>query len=99
MFASSANGRIGLHFHGLTGVVEMGGIGIWQLVIVLLIVFLLFGTKRLKGLGSDVGEAIQGFRKSMGGDQDVNAPGAAHVQQQPPVTTQAAQQPQADRQA
>lgn len=28
----------------------MGGIGIWQLVIVLLIVFLLFGTKRLKGL-------------------------------------------------
>lgn len=49
----------------------MGGIGIWQLVIVLLIVFLLFGTKRLKGLGSDVGEAIQGFRKSMGGDQDV----------------------------
>ncbi|NIE74505.1 twin-arginine translocase TatA/TatE family subunit [Pantoea sp. Tr-811] len=73
----------------------MGGIGIWQLVIVLLIVFLLFGTKRLKGLGSDVGEAIQGFRKSMGGDE---APGAPHVQQQPPVTQQAAQQPQADRQ-
>lgn len=39
----------------------MGGIGIWQLVIVLLIVFLLFGTKRLKGLGSDVGEAIRVF--------------------------------------
>ncbi|HDS1681368.1 TPA: twin-arginine translocase TatA/TatE family subunit [Pseudomonas putida] len=77
----------------------MGGIGIWQLVIVLLIVFLLFGTKRLKGLGSDVGEAIQGFRKSMGGDHDACAPGAANVQQQPSVTAQAAQQPQADRQA
>ncbi|MBH3413347.1 MULTISPECIES: twin-arginine translocase TatA/TatE family subunit [Pseudomonas] len=75
----------------------MGGIGIWQLVIVLLIVFLLFGTKRLKGLGSDVGEAIQGFRKSMGGDHDVDAP--AQVQQQPPLTAQAAQQQQADRQA
>ena len=89
----------------------MGGIGIWQLVIVLLIVFLLFGTRRLKGLGSDVGEAIQGFRKSMGGDNDANAPGQAHVQQQAPLAGQAhvqqqaplagqaTQQPQADRQA
>ncbi|NER61356.1 twin-arginine translocase TatA/TatE family subunit [Pseudomonas sp. MAFF212428] len=51
----------------------MGGIGIWQLVIVLLIVFLLFGTKRLKGLGSDVGEAIQGFRKSMGNGPEAEA--------------------------
>ncbi|MFJ4453710.1 twin-arginine translocase TatA/TatE family subunit [Pseudomonas sp. NPDC089392] len=77
----------------------MGGIGIWQLVIVLMIVFLLFGTKRLKGLGSDVGEAIQGFRKSMGGDNDANAPGQPQVQQQAPLTGQATQQPQADRQA
>ncbi|MFG0766279.1 twin-arginine translocase TatA/TatE family subunit [Pseudomonas sp. TYF_15] len=77
----------------------MGGIGIWQLVIVLLIVFLLFGTKRLKGLGSDVGEAIQGFRKSMGGDNDASAAGQTHVQQQCPLNGQAAQQPQADRQA
>ncbi|ATP43523.1 twin-arginine translocase TatA/TatE family subunit [Pseudomonas kermanshahensis] len=77
----------------------MGGIGIWQLVIVLMIVFLLFGTKRLKGLGSDVGEAIQGFRKSMGGDNDVAPPGTAQVQQQAPLTGQATPQPQADRQA
>ncbi|SMF10863.1 MULTISPECIES: twin-arginine translocase TatA/TatE family subunit [unclassified Pseudomonas] len=77
----------------------MGGIGIWQLVIVLMIVFLLFGTKRLKGLGSDVGEAIQGFRKSMGGDNDVSPPGTAQVQQQAPLTGQATPQPQADRQA
>lgn len=77
----------------------MGGIGIWQLVIVLLIVFLLFGTKRLKGLGSDVGEAIQGFRKSMGGDNEVNAPVNAQVQQQCPLTGQPTQQQQTDRQA
>ncbi|MCY1450353.1 Sec-independent protein translocase protein TatA [compost metagenome] len=77
----------------------MGGIGIWQLVIVLLIVFLLFGTKRLKGLGSDVGEAIQGFRKSMGGDSDSNAASQAQVQQQCPLNGQAAQQPQTDRPA
>lgn len=78
----------------------MGGIGIWQLLIVLLIVFLLFGSKRLKGLGGDVGEAIQGFRKSMGGDGgDSTAPAAPQVQQQPPVANQAAPQPQTDRQA
>ncbi|NIF16253.1 twin-arginine translocase TatA/TatE family subunit [Pantoea sp. Cy-639] len=58
----------------------MGGIGIWQLVIVLMIVFLLFGSKRLKGLGSDVGEAIQGFRKSMGGTAEDTG---AQAQQQP----------------
>lgn len=42
-----------------------GGISIWQLLIVLLIVVMLFGTKRLKNLGSDLGDAIKGFRKSM----------------------------------
>jgi sec-independent protein translocase protein TatA len=47
----------------------VGGIGIWQLVIVLLIVMMLFGTKRLKGLGADVGDAIKGFRTSMGSDE------------------------------
>ena len=72
----------------------MGGIGIWQLVIVLLIVFQLFGTKRLKGLGSDVGEAIQGFRKSMGGTADNS------VEQQPQVlNNQPMQQAQSDRRA
>jgi sec-independent protein translocase protein TatA len=48
----------------------LGGISIWQLLIVLLIVIMLFGTKRLKGLGSDLGDAIKGFRKSMGSDGD-----------------------------
>jgi len=41
------------------------GIGIWQLLIVLVIVLLLFGTKRLKNIGSDLGGAIKGFKKSM----------------------------------
>lgn len=43
----------------------MGGIGIWQLLIVLLLVVLLFGTKRLKTLGADLGETIKGFRNSV----------------------------------
>lgn len=44
----------------------IGGIGIWQLLIILVIVLLLFGTKRLKGLGGDLGSAIKGFKKAMG---------------------------------
>lgn len=43
----------------------MGGIGIWQLLIILVIVVLLFGTKRLKGMGSDLGSAIKGFKKAV----------------------------------
>lgn len=40
----------------------MGGIGIWQLIIILVIVLLLFGTKRLRNLGGDLGGAIKGFK-------------------------------------
>ena len=43
----------------------MGGISIWQLLIVLVIVLLLFGTKRLKSIGSDLGNAVKGFRSAM----------------------------------
>ena len=48
----------------------LGGISIWQLAIVLLIVVLIFGTKRLKSIGSDLGGAIKGFKKSMDDDED-----------------------------
>ncbi|WP_418930364.1 twin-arginine translocase TatA/TatE family subunit [Gilvimarinus xylanilyticus] len=46
----------------------MAGISIWQLLIVLAIVIMLFGTKRLRGMGSDLGEAIKGFKKSVSDD-------------------------------
>jgi len=57
-----------------------GGISGWQLLIILLIVIMLFGTKRLKGLGSDLGDAIKGFRKSMGTDEE--KPGVEDKQNQ-----------------
>lgn len=41
------------------------GIGWQQLLIILVIVLLIFGTKRLKNVGSDLGEAIKGFKKGM----------------------------------
>jgi len=43
----------------------LGGISLWQLLIILLIVVLVFGTKKLKGLGSDLGGAVKGFRSAM----------------------------------
>lgn len=43
----------------------LGGISIWQLLIILVIVLLLFGTKKLRGMGGDLGSAIKSFRKSM----------------------------------
>lgn len=42
-----------------------GGISIWQLLIVLLIILLLFGSKKLRGLGSDLGSAVKGFRGAL----------------------------------
>ncbi len=43
----------------------LGGISIWQLLIVLIIVILLFGTKKLRSLGGDLGSAIKNFKQSM----------------------------------
>ncbi|RWR02729.1 preprotein translocase subunit TatA [[Pantoea] beijingensis] len=47
----------------------MGGISIWQLLIIAVIVVLLFGTNKLRNLGSDLGSSIKGFKKAMG-DED-----------------------------
>ena len=46
----------------------LGGISVWQLLIILAIVVMLFGTKRLRTLGSDLGSAVKGFRSSMSED-------------------------------
>lgn len=59
----------------------LGGISIWQLLIVLVIVVLVFGTKRLKTLGGDLGGAIKSFRKAM--DQDGDKESAASTAEEP----------------
>ncbi|RPH26496.1 Sec-independent protein translocase subunit TatA [Buttiauxella warmboldiae] len=48
----------------------MGGISIWQLLIIAVIVVLLFGTKKLGSIGSDLGASIKGFKKAMSDDED-----------------------------
>ncbi|MCB1722487.1 MAG: Sec-independent protein translocase subunit TatA [Chromatiaceae bacterium] len=54
----------------------IGGISIWQLLIILVIVLLLFGTKRLRNLGGDLGSAVKGFKKAMG-DEEKKDPASA----------------------
>lgn len=48
----------------------MGGISIPSLLIILAIIILLFGTKRLRNIGSDVGNAVKGFKKAMSDSDD-----------------------------
>tara|TARA_Y100000034_G_C6807273_1_gene362564 strand:+ start:591 stop:821 length:231 start_codon:yes stop_codon:yes gene_type:complete len=48
----------------------LGGISLWQLLIILVIVVLLFGTKKLKTLGSDLGSAVKGFKNSVSDDAE-----------------------------
>jgi sec-independent protein translocase protein TatA len=45
-------------------------IGPWQLLIVLVIVVLLFGTKKLASLGTDLGGAMKGFKKAIKDDEE-----------------------------
>ena len=47
----------------------IGGISIWQLLIILAIIVLLFGTKKLRGIGGDLGNAVKGFKKAVS-DED-----------------------------
>lgn len=50
----------------------LGGISIWQLLIVLAIIVLLFGTKKLRGMGGDLGGAVKGFKKAMSDENDTD---------------------------
>ena len=50
-----------------------GGISIWSLLLVLVIVILLFGTKKLRNVGGDLGGAIKNFKKSVKDEEAANA--------------------------
>ena len=58
----------------------MGSFSIWHWAIVLLIVVLVFGTKKLKNIGSDLGGAVKGFKDGMkDGAAEADAPPAGQV--------------------
>jgi len=71
----------------------MGSFSIWHWLIVLVIVLLVFGTKKLRNLGSDLGGAVKGFKDGLHEGAKPETPVPPQSQQQ--VT--ASQQPGADR--
>ncbi len=64
----------------------MGTFSIWHWLVVLVIVLLVFGTKKLKNLGSDLGGAVKGFKDGMkdGGSSDAESQVTAQVGQDKP---------------
>lgn len=75
------------------------GISIWQLLIVLAIVIVLFGTKRLRTLGSDLGSMIKGFKNSMNSDDPPKPDEHKDPDPQPTIAAQqtAATQPATEK--
>ena len=63
-------------------------------LVILIVVVLVFGTKRLKNLGSDLGETIKGFRKAMNTEEEGKADAPAPTQPQTAQSTQPLNQPQ-----
>lgn len=50
----------------------MGGISIWQIAVIVIVVAVLFGGKRLRNLGGDLGASLKGFKKAMKDEEKPN---------------------------
>ena len=57
----------------------MGSFSIWHWLIVLLVVVLIFGTKKLRNLGSDLGGAVRGFKDGMRSEEDKSAEARSEI--------------------
>lgn len=60
------------------------GIGMRELLIILVVVLVVFGTKKLKTIGSDLGGAVRGFKKAMGDGEAEGTEAAKQLQQAAP---------------
>ena len=74
---------------------EMGGFSIWHWLVVLVIVALVFGTKKLRNIGEDMGSAIKSFRKGMQDGDDASKP--SELKADPPATVQSSSESDKDR--
>ncbi|GAB6263484.1 Sec-independent protein translocase subunit TatA [Photobacterium sp. CCB-ST2H9] len=75
----------------------MGGISIWQLLIVALIIVLLFGTKKLRSIGGDLGSAVKGFKKAMSDEEESKNKADADFEQKSLADKKDAAEPQKDQ--
>ncbi|WP_295392886.1 twin-arginine translocase TatA/TatE family subunit [uncultured Thiodictyon sp.] len=72
----------------------LGGISVWQMLILLAVVVLVFGTKKLKNVGQDLGDAVKSFRGAMAaGDKGAEPSDPAQIEPAAPrpVVTPSAQ--------
>lgn len=67
----------------------MGAFSFWHLLVLLVVVALVFGTKRIRNVGEDLGAAIKGFKKGM---QDADKAEAAQLKADPPASAAPAQE-------
>jgi sec-independent protein translocase protein TatA len=65
----------------------MGGMSIWHWLIVLLVVVLIFGTKKLRNMGADLGGAVKGFKEGMKSASETDAAAAQPAEPPAQVTT------------
>jgi sec-independent protein translocase protein TatA len=75
----------------------MGSMSIWHWLIVLVVVMLIFGTKKIGNMGSDLGKAVKGFKDGVKGEEEKPATPGAPAQPQP--TQQVADQSTIDVEA
>jgi sec-independent protein translocase protein TatA len=61
----------------------MGSMSIWHWVIVLVVVMLIFGTKKIGNIGGDLGKAVKGFKDGVKGEEDKANPNASTTTQPP----------------
>jgi sec-independent protein translocase protein TatA len=57
----------------------MGSFSIWHWLIVLLVIILIFGTKKLRNLGTDLGSAVKGFKEGVKSEEDKAAAAKAEI--------------------
>lgn len=57
----------------------MGSLSIWHWLIVLLVIVLVFGTKKLGNIGSDLGKAVRGFKEGVKGEEEKSAADKAAI--------------------
>ncbi|WP_371375031.1 Sec-independent protein translocase subunit TatA [Thalassotalea aquiviva] len=75
----------------------MAGISIWQLLIVFAIIILLFGTKKLRNIGSDLGSAVKGFKKAVSEDKETDKEDTEKLDQPQKSENEAAKQKEKDQ--
>jgi sec-independent protein translocase protein TatA len=65
----------------------MGFDSIWHWLLLLVIVLLIFGTKKIGNVGSDLGNAVRGFKKAMHGDEDEKEKTKEQLRADPPASS------------